>query len=136
MLATSNSFADCSINYIGSDDLKHLIKERKFEFDSYDKLCKKLKDNNAGVSFTSITQISPYQTTASVSLALYPLGDKYKGITIGSDDWIGYEEERTSKAEKDRLYSLAMYALEQLANKPEKLNSLLTEVREMRAATK
>lgn len=97
-----------------------------------------IKNNNAGVVLTGITQISPYQTTAAVIIGLYPIGEKYKGTTLNTVEWIGYDELRTSKTEKDRLYSLTMYALDNLS-KPEyneKLKAMLNEVIEIRKGTK
>jgi hypothetical protein len=138
LLISSASFANCSINYIGTSNIQDLIKTNKFEFDGYNKLCERLKNNNAGVVLTGITQISPYQTTAAVIIGLYPIGEKYKGTTLNTVEWIGYDELRTSKTEKDRLYSLTMYALDNLS-KPEyneKLKAMLNEVIEIRKGTK
>ena len=138
LVMSSMSFADCYINYSATNDLKDLIREKTFVFDGYEKLCKRLEANNAGISFKSITQVSPYQTTASVTIAMYPKGDKYKGATIESISWIRYEEERTSNSEKEALYKLTMNALSNLT-KPsgeEKLKAMLIEVNEMRKATK
>lgn len=138
LIMSSMSFANCYINYAAKDDLKSLIQERKFVFDGYDKLCKRLEANDAGISFTSITQVSPYQTTASVTITMYPKGDKYKGVTLESTSWIQYEKERTSSTEKEALYEITMHALSNLTkpNSEEKLKKILIEVNEMRKATK
>lgn len=138
LLISSTSFADCSINYAGSSDIKNLIKEKKFVFEGYQKLCNRLNANDAGLMFDSVSQISPYQTTAAISISMYPKGEKYKGRTIESTTWISYSEQRTTNAEKERLYSLTMYALENLASpsEEEKLKSMLLEVNNMRKATK
>ena len=135
---SSTALADCSINYAASSIITTEIKKRKFDFDGYDKLCARLKANNAGVMLTGMTQISPYQTTASLSIALYPVGEKYQGVTSNTDDWIRYEEERTSQAEVDTMYGLVMTALDKLSQpeKEAKLKSMLQEVIEMRRATK
>ena len=136
-LVSSASFANCSITYTSTSDIKALIKSKKFNFDGYSKLCERLKSNNAKLVMTGVTQISPYQTTALI-IGLSPIGEKYKGTTLTTEDWIAYEEERTSTAEKDRLYSLTMHALDQLSKpeKEEKLKAMLNEVIEMRKVTK
>lgn len=138
LLGSSATFANCSITYNSTSNIENLIKTNKFEFDGYNKLCERLKNNNAKLVLTGLTQISPYQTTAAVIIGLAPIGEKYKGTTLTTDDWIGYEEERTSSAEKKRLYSLTMHALDQLSKpeKEEKLKVMLNEVIEMRRATK
>ena len=138
LLGSSATFANCSITYSSTSNIENLIKSNKFEFDGYSKLCERLKNNNAKLVLTGITQISPYQTTAAVIIGLSPIGEKYKGTTLTTDSWIGYEEERTSTGEKNRLYSLTMYALEQLSKpeKEEKLKAMLNEVIEIRRATK
>ena len=91
LLISSASFANCSINYIGTSNIQDLIKTNKFEFDGYNKLCERLKNNNAGVVLTGITQISPYQTTAAVIIGLYPIGEKYKGTTLNTVDCTEYK---------------------------------------------
>lgn len=138
LLITPLSFADCFINFGGSREIQTLIKEKKFQFDSYDKLCNRLKANDAGILFDTISQISPYQTTVSVMITMYPKGDKYRGRTSESMIWIKYSQERTTNAEKEELYLLTMNALENLAStsSENKLKSMLIEVNEMRKATK
>jgi hypothetical protein len=130
--------AECYISYKGSVEIENLIEKRKFNFDGYEKLCQRLKNNNAGLSLTTISQISPYQTTASVSIALYPVESKYKGVTYITDDWIGYDAERTSNAESNKVYNLTMDALNNLSKpeKEERLKSMLVELSEMRKAMK
>lgn len=138
LIVSSASFANCYINYSANDSLTNLIKEKGFNFDGYDKLCKRLNANDAGVIFKTVTQISPYQTTAGVVLSMYPKGNKYKGVTSESTNWLSYTQERTTNAQNDELYSLAMYSLKDLANtvNENKLKNMLTEVNEIRRATK
>lgn len=138
LIMSSMSFADCYINYAANNTLKNLIQEKKFVFDGYDKLCKRLEANNAGISIKNVTQVSPYQTTASVTISMYPKGDKYKGVTMESASWIQFEEERTSNSEKEALYEITMAALNNLTQPSgeEKLKAMLIEVNEMRKATK
>lgn len=138
LIMSSMSFANCSITYAANNNLKSLIQEKKFVFDGYEKLCKRLEANNAGISFINVTQVSPYQTTASITINMYPKGDKYKGVTFESVSWIRYDEERTSNSEKETLYDVTMNALSNLTkpNGEEKLKAMLREVDEMRRATK
>lgn len=138
LIVSSASFADCFITYSANDSLTKLIAEKGFNFDGYDKLCKRLNANDAGVAFKTVTQISPYQTTAGVVLSMYPKGNKYKGVTFESVNWLSYTQERTTTAQNQELYSLTMYALQDLANtvNEDKLKRMLIEVNEIRKATK
>jgi len=69
---------------------------------------------------------------------MYPKGNKYKGVTFESVSWLSYTQERTTTAQNEELYSLAMYALKDLANtvNEDKLKRMLIEVNEIRKATK
>jgi len=42
LIVSSASFADCFITYSANDSLTRLIVEKGFNFDGYDKLCKRL----------------------------------------------------------------------------------------------
>lgn len=134
LLSSSSALAECYISYKGSVEIKDLISARKFVFDEYPKLCEKLKQNNAGLALTGTSQISPYQTTSAVVIALYPLDREKSGVTAGSEIWIGYEGERTTSALRERMYSLTMHGLNELSKNPNKLNELFADVRNMRQA--
>ena len=138
LLISSTSFANCSINHGGTSEIKNLIKEKKFEFEGYQKLCNRLNANDAGLMFDSVSQISPYQTTVAISISMYPKGEKYQGITAESTTWMRYSEQRTTSAQKEELYAITMHALENLASPSgeEKLKAMLLEVNDMRKATK
>lgn len=136
-LVTTNAFAsNCSINYIAEDQLIKKIKENGFQFENYQKLCQILNKNNAGIKISSISQISPYQTTSSVRGGLYLIPAKYKGITSLGKTRIGYEEKRTSNAEEENTYSVTMALLEDIARDDDYRNRMLEELNEMRNATK
>lgn len=132
------TFANCAINHGGNTKVMDLIKDRGFNFQSYEKLCNRLAANDAGLMIGGVSQISPYQTTVAITITMYPKGDKYEGTTIESVNWIRYSEQRTSQTEKEELYDLAMYALDQLTtpSNEEKLKKMLIEVSDMRKATK
>jgi len=136
-LGTTNAFAsNCSITYIADDQLTNKIKENGFQFESYEKLCPILNKNNAGIKISSISQISPYQTTSSVRGGLYLIPEKYKGITNFGKNRIGYDERRTSNAEQENTYNVAMALLEDIAKDDSYRNKMLEELKEMKDATK
>jgi hypothetical protein len=136
-LGTTSAFAsDCSINYVADDQLTNIIKKNGFQFENYQKLCQTLNKNNAGIKFSSISQISPYQTTSSVRASFYLKPTKYKGITSLAKNRIGYEEKRTTNAEIENTYNVTMELLADLANDDDYRNKMLKELNEMKDATK
>lgn len=139
-LSASNSFAEekCTIYYKGSSEIKSLIEQDGFKMDTakYNKLCKELKKNHAGLSLTTMTQISPYQTTASLSISLYSIDSNYDAMTYMTSDWMGYDQERTSQAAKNKVFSLTMNALENLATDDNLRNRLIQNLKEIRKDTK
>ncbi len=136
-LGTTSAFAsNCSINYVANEQLATKIKENGFQFKDYQKLCQILDKNDAGIKISSISQISPYQTTSSVRVGLYLIPEKYKGMTSSGKNRIGYEEKRTSNAEEENTYNVTMTLLEDLAQDDNYRNKMLIELNEMKRATK
>jgi len=134
-LITSNSFANsnCSIHYKGSSPITKQIKKDGFDINqnNYNKLCNELKKNGAGVVLTGMTQISPYQTSASLSISLYSLNSNQNAMTYLTSDWISYEQERTTNAADKAIYNLTMNALDELATNTQLLNNLISNLKEI-----
>ncbi len=133
-LSSSTFAANCSITYKASETLSSAIEKEGFTFDNYEKLCQRLKQNNAGVSFSTVSQISPYQTTAAVVISLYPIGKI--GMTSATTNWIRYDESRTTNAQKSTLYGVAMAGLNDLADDKNQLALMLKQVSEIRTGIK
>ena len=121
LISTTQTYAkdDCTIHYYADDTITSLINEKGLKVENYDRLCKLLKSANASVKFDQITQISPYQTTAAVSIRLQ--ADEFKNANLiiysYANNWMRYEEQRTSSIEKENLYNIAMAALNAIDQK-------------------
>ena len=103
----------CSITYNTDSTLSTLIDNKGFSFDNYDKVCQLLKNANASIDIQTVTQITPYQTTAAVSIRLKAREIDAQKVRIFSyaSNWVRFDEERTSSTEKDALYNVTMSAL-------------------------
>ena len=134
-LITSNSFANsnCNIYYKGNSQITTQIKKDGFNINqnNYNKLCNELKKNGAGLVLTGMTQISPYQSSASISISLYSLNSNQNAMTYQTSDWIGYEQERTTNAANKAIYDLTMSALDELATNNQLLNKLISNLKEI-----
>lgn len=122
----------CSITYNATNAVTEEIKKRSFVFENYDRVCAQLKKANAGVRISNVSMISPYQTTAAVSIQLYNL-EGNQSLRTYSNHWIRYEQERTTTAEKQAIYDVTMSAFNEIdadmisaLNKERKLNGLKT----------
>ncbi len=115
LISTTQTYAkdDCIIQYYADDTLTSLINEKGLKIENFDRLCKLLKSANASIKFDHITQISPYQTTASVSVRLK--ANEFENVNLNiysnSNNWMRYEEQRTTSMEKENLYNIAMVNL-------------------------
>lgn len=103
----------CSITYNTDSTLSTLIDNKGFSFDNYNKVCQLLKNANASVDIQTVTQITPYQTTAAVSIRLKAREIDAQKVRIFSyaSNWVRFDEERTSSTEKDALFNVTMSAL-------------------------
>lgn len=121
LISTTQTYAKdgCTIDYYADDTITSVINEKGLKIENYDKICKLLKSANASVKFDQITQISPYQTTASVFVRLK--ANEFENLNLNiysySNNWTRYEEQRTSSMEKESLYNIAMVALNSIDQK-------------------
>lgn len=133
-LASTSSFANCSINFIASTSLKNSISKKGFTIDSnvYQNLCSQLQKNKAGIHFLSMDQISTYQTTSFVNIALYSLDDKLSMRTLASHSMMQYNQERTTTTSENQLYSLSMDTMSSLFENQKDLDLMFKQLREVR----
>lgn len=115
LISTTQTYAnnECTISYSTNDTLDALIKEKKFVFDNYDKVCKLLRSANTSVDIVTTGQISPYQTSSAVQIRLKDLELSKQGLNLYSKHhiWLRYNSERTSAAQEKDIYGIAMVAL-------------------------
>ncbi|WP_180108648.1 hypothetical protein [Acinetobacter sp. YH12147] len=115
LISTTQTYAnnECTIYYSTNATLEALIKEKKFVFDNYDKVCKLLRSANAAVDIVTAGQISPYQTSSAVQIRLQDLELSKQGLNLYSKHniWLRYNSERTSAAQEKDIYGIAMVAL-------------------------
>ena len=118
LILTTPVFAkdECQIVYITNPELDNMIMDRGLELEDYDKTCELLKAANATIDIQYAYQITPHQTSASASIRL--LANEYleQDVAVYSraDNWITYDAERTSKAQKDVLYDVAMIGIDDI----------------------
>lgn len=107
---------ECQIAYITNQELDNMIIDRGLELEDYDKTCALLKAANATIDIQYAYQITPHQTSASASIRL--LANEYleQDVAVYStaDNWMTYDAERTSKAQKDVLYDVAMIGIDDI----------------------
>lgn len=135
-LASTASFANCSIEYIAEGTLKSMIIKEKFNLNdnaTYNNLCNQLKKNKAGVFFETMNQFSPYQMTTFVSVRLYDVSDNKNILTMASTGYMKYNNERTTSAADADIYSVSMHTLAELAKDQKTLDKMFTQIKEMRS---
>lgn len=127
LISTTQTYAkdECSIDFTTNQSLIRTIKEKGFVFENYDKVCKLLRSANASVDIVSMSQISPYQTTAAVDVRLKAKEYEAQGINVYSEhqSWIRYEQERTTLIQESAAYNVTMSALNAISqNSVDELN--------------
>lgn len=116
----------CSISYSATDKLTKEIKENKFDFQGYKKLCNELKKNNASINLTGTSFVGSGANVSNVMVRL-----EYKDLGIFSSLAIrnhiidvSRASEKTAQANQ---YKAAMGALETIADESDKFFASLKQ---------